>query len=716
MDELVREITAGIVVETFKRALGGFAKLKDWLTDKRIEIGLLEKAEGRFLTSLERSLSYTNLLGKPDPVSIRSTSVKVNYIRGVSRYKQLSVHDMESAYDHDRRKLGSIFSTLPGDQLIKNRRFIISNDLLATPRIPSKIRNDIKKLAGSSFSGYTKFRIEIYKLLETHNFTELLTDLFEEPQKYIVLGKPGSGKTTFLKQLALQAIDGELEEPIIPIFISLIEYSESRDEEIFDYVVSTFFDSHGFPESREFVVKILNSGGALLLFDGLDEVPLQSLSRTIREVELFTRKYLNNPVVISCRVAAYDQYFNGFRELELADFDEPQIEAFSRKWFLKESDSINFLAQLNNNRGILELCSNPLLMTLVCIAFEEARNAMPVSKADLYEEAFEALMRKWDAKRKITRERSPRHISKRTLYFALQKIAASLFEENIYFFEKRKLERLLEQSLYMGHETTLEETDLLISDVEADHGIWLERAKGIFSFSHLSIQEFLTAKFICENAKEGKTGILVKSVIADQRWNEVFLLVSQMLTEPGDLLRRFQSEIVAKSKQSRIDELVIEYCRKCKIDYEKACLKDKIRILAACANSMFLRGNSVSSKYRNRSKGANSLYVTDVYDLSDAVIQIINSHKNLHDVDGISNILERIDLDCELFDYCSSEYFSDSRVNELKRFIELNIILYKCFHLVMNLTKAKRIDFSSSCFSLNLLNTPIDRFKSELVP
>ncbi len=47
-------------------------------------------------------------------------------------------------------------------------------------------------------------------------------------QKLFILGKPGAGKTTFLKHLALQAIKGEVDG--IPIFISLKELSDSGKE------------------------------------------------------------------------------------------------------------------------------------------------------------------------------------------------------------------------------------------------------------------------------------------------------------------------------------------------------------------------------------------------------------------------------------------------------------------------------------------------------
>ena len=46
-------------------------------------------------------------------------------------------------------------------------------------------------------------------------------------QKLIILGKPGAGKTTFLKHLAIQCLQGNFEPERIPIFVNLKSFAES---------------------------------------------------------------------------------------------------------------------------------------------------------------------------------------------------------------------------------------------------------------------------------------------------------------------------------------------------------------------------------------------------------------------------------------------------------------------------------------------------------
>ncbi|MDJ0556595.1 MAG: hypothetical protein QNJ68_19580 [Microcoleaceae cyanobacterium MO_207.B10] len=50
----------------------------------------------------------------------------------------------------------------------------------------------------------------------------------------------------------------------------------------------------------------------------------------------------------------------------------------------------------------MELATNPLLLTLLCLAFEESGN-FPANLSELYKKGLDALLKKWDAKRGIQR-------------------------------------------------------------------------------------------------------------------------------------------------------------------------------------------------------------------------------------------------------------------------------------------------------------------------
>ena len=73
------------------------------------------------------------------------------------------------------------------------------------------------------------------------------------------------------------------------------------------------------------------------MLDGLDEVKADIGDKILAEVRDFTGKYFRNQFVITCRIAAQfanRRYSLSFTDVEVADFDEEQIEAFAEKWFV----------------------------------------------------------------------------------------------------------------------------------------------------------------------------------------------------------------------------------------------------------------------------------------------------------------------------------------------------------------------------------------------
>lgn len=88
--------------------------------------------------------------------------------------------------------------------------------------------------------------------------------------------------------------------------------------------------------------------------------------------------------------------------------------------------------------------------------------------------------------------------------------------------------------------------------IEAQHGLFVERAKSIYSFSHLTFHEYFTARKIVTSANpdaiDDKTLQGLANHINEKRWREVFLLTVGMLESADSLLQLMKQ---------RIDELVI---------------------------------------------------------------------------------------------------------------------------------------------------------------
>lgn len=376
-----------------------------------------------------------------------------------------------------------------------------------------------------------------------------------------ILGKPGAGKTTFLRHVAVhyaQRNPGILPDTdrdvadrdvadrdahaTLPIFISLHAWSLGNQPTLFDFIVQQF-DVCGFPDAAPFVEYVLAAGQAVLLFDGLDEVRQQEGTREalINQLRRFIDKYDRSQHLITCRVAADEYRFAGFADVEVADFTQDQVLAYGEKWFgvgsIKATEFASAI-QSHVNQAVRELCNTPLLLSLVCIYFDE-NMTFPQWRADLYEDALTTLLKKWDARRNIRRDEIYKNLSHRRRQQLLSHIATPAFEKGQYFFTTRELADTIASYLSRLPQANVTDPDDIdgegvLEAIAAHHGLLVERAVGIYSFSHLTFHEYFTAKYIVEHKERGTLTSLARHS-HKRHWREVFLLVATLLDEADDM-------------------------------------------------------------------------------------------------------------------------------------------------------------------------------------
>ncbi|MGH8790126.1 MAG: NACHT domain-containing protein, partial [Cupriavidus necator] len=116
------------------------------------------------------------------------------------------------------------------------------------------------------------------------------------------------------------------------------------------------------------------------------------------------------------------------------------------------------------------------------------------------------------------------------------RIATKSFEEGRYFIRQDEVERQIAAFMANlkgapgGSDPEVDAGELL-KEIEAQHGILVERAKGIYSFSHLTFQEFFAARTLTENTNRDGPNELVDKHALEPRWREVFILATGLLAE-----------------------------------------------------------------------------------------------------------------------------------------------------------------------------------------
>ena len=155
----------------------------------------------------------------------------------------------------------------------------------------------------------------------------------QHQNKLMVLGKPGAGKTTFLKYLAMHCIEGQFLTNRVPVFIILKDFAQDPKQlDILQYITQQLFIC-GIQNSSVKTEQLLRQGKVLVLLDGLDEVSEEDTKRILWQIRKISEQFHTNQFVITCRIAAKKYTFEQFTEVEVADFDEEQIAIFAHNWF-----------------------------------------------------------------------------------------------------------------------------------------------------------------------------------------------------------------------------------------------------------------------------------------------------------------------------------------------------------------------------------------------
>jgi len=457
----------------------------DWATQQGKNVLASQRWQGAaetYRVSIFKQHNFTRLLGKPDPVP-----------------------------------LSGIFSDVYVLDRITARQRHHFDDLRNDPDSPMRYA---KRVAG-------------LELIKTSNNRRLF-----------VLGKPGAGKTTFLKYLLCEAAEGRLNR--VPIFVSLKEWSDTN-QALLPYLLRQF-ELCGLPDAQAFIEAVLQTGEALLLLDGLDEVNAEGDKRNniTRQVREFVTQYAKTDCIVTCRNAAIPEFAFGsadpFSYIELADFTPSQVKTFISKWFSRDAATLAKFETAfykDENKRLHELSNTPLLLSLLCLNFEGTLD-FPPQRHEIYTEAIEVLLKRWDATRSIQRDTVYKDLSLERKRQLLAFIAYQTFEKGELLLKQEHLCTLIVSFFERLNLSELPDGEAVLKAIEAQHGLLVERAHQIYSFSHLTLHEYFAALYV-KNAPTAAhlQALLTMEHVLDSRWREVMLMVANMLAEGDEWAKRF---------------------------------------------------------------------------------------------------------------------------------------------------------------------------------
>lgn len=382
----------------------------------------------------------------------------------------------------------------------------------------------------------------------------------------VLLGEPGSGKSTFLRHLALCAAQQQGPPGVankLPFWMPLSAFGEalrlqetSLEDYLPIYAQQVICPSNVAPLFRD----ALQTGRALMLLDGLDEViHSDTRQKVAAQINAMIQRWqgLGNRFLVTSRIVGYRevQLPPSLPHLILVDLSDSAMAELVNKWcladpsgpehvtdaervLLAKREARTLLDELRTNTVARRLGSTPLFLRLL-IRQKRLQGFLPKRRIELYGWSFDVIAATMEFQG-CERPMIQVYLSELALWmhqhYASGTAPTADIEQALLAIIEREGMPQRKESIGQGEQPLtgpVQLSRLLMRAFDNADGLWAERGPNAMGFLHLTFQEYLVGYALARRNPLERWRI-VSAHLHDPRWQEsVILCVAHLDNSPS---------------------------------------------------------------------------------------------------------------------------------------------------------------------------------------
>ncbi|MFG2723089.1 NACHT domain-containing protein [Streptomyces sp. NPDC048416] len=384
-------------------------------------------------------------------------------------------------------------------------------------------------------------------------------------RRAVIRGLAGGGKSTLLQWLAVTTARQDLPDELahlegcVPFVLplrTLVRRGDLPGPQ--EYLAAVGCPLHA-AQPIGWTDRALANGRALLLIDGLDEIPQEQRARTRQWLLELLAAYPRAAYLVTTRPTAVPEGWLAeyeFAELSVRPMSAGDVSVFIARWHTaaavgtSTAEEHSYLTSLEetlrdtvrSQPDLTQLATTPLLCALVCALNRDRRGHLPHGRMELYEAALSMLLMRRDRERDID---APENLvlTEHQSVQLLQRLAYWLIRNGQTEMEQRTAIDLIEDALpAMPQLAQQSDSAGVLTHLLARSGLLRNPAADTIDFVHRTFQDFLGAKaaldardipLLIRNAHDDQWEDVVRMAVAHARPQERVTLLRRLIAR-GD--------------------------------------------------------------------------------------------------------------------------------------------------------------------------------------